>query len=221
MKLSAKTIQVLKNFSMINESMMFNTGNVLSTVSPNKEILAKATVDETFDKEFAIYNIVKLLGTISLFNEPDIQFEDRCLKVNNGKESMSYYYTDPNLIVKPSSKEIVMNDPEINFDMPQQTYQSIMKALHVLQLPSIAVTGDRNVIKLVAMDAETKTNNNTYEVEVGTTSHDFKMIIKGEHLKLLQDNYSVSISSKGISTVKGDNIQYWIAISGKTSTFTK
>ena len=54
MKLSDDTVNVLKNFSGINQSLQFKTGNTLKTISPLRTIFVEATVSETFPKEFGI-----------------------------------------------------------------------------------------------------------------------------------------------------------------------
>ena len=46
MKLSAKTLSVLKNFAAINQSIVVKPGDTLATISQNKTIMAKATVPE-------------------------------------------------------------------------------------------------------------------------------------------------------------------------------
>ena len=46
MKLSDKTINLLKNFSTINQSILFKHGSKLRTISVMKNILAEATIDE-------------------------------------------------------------------------------------------------------------------------------------------------------------------------------
>lgn len=221
MKLSARTLQLLKNFSSINKSILIRKGNILSTISNNKEIMARATIQETFENEFAIYELPKFLGTLSLFDDPDIQFESNHLKIIEGKQSISFYYTDSSMIVAAPDKEVVLKDPEINFHMDQNTYLSLVRAMNVLQLPTIGVVGDRKSIKLAAMDGEKKATNDKYEVLVGETPHDFKMLFKGEHIKLLPEDYDVSISVNGISSFKGQDVQYWVAIIGKNSTFAK
>ena len=52
MKLSDKTISLLKNFSSINQSILVKEGNKLRTISVMKNILAEATVTEEFSKDF-------------------------------------------------------------------------------------------------------------------------------------------------------------------------
>ena len=57
MKISNKTLDVLKNFSEINQSILITQGNKIKTVSALKNILAHAEVEETFPKDFAIYQL--------------------------------------------------------------------------------------------------------------------------------------------------------------------
>ena len=56
MKLSDNTINLLKNFKEINQSILFKKGNKLRTISVMKNILAEATVAEDFPKDFGIYD---------------------------------------------------------------------------------------------------------------------------------------------------------------------
>ena len=51
MKLSEKTIDLLENFSSINQSILVKKGSKLRTISVMKNILAEAEVDENFEKE--------------------------------------------------------------------------------------------------------------------------------------------------------------------------
>ena len=46
MKLSDKTISVLKNFSSINQSILFKEGNKLRTISVMKNILAQSLLQK-------------------------------------------------------------------------------------------------------------------------------------------------------------------------------
>ena len=50
MKLSEKTFNLLKNFSAINQSILFKRGNTLRTMSVMKNILAEAILKMKFHK---------------------------------------------------------------------------------------------------------------------------------------------------------------------------
>lgn len=220
MKLSARTVQLLKNFSLINKSMVFKRGNAIATVSPNKDIMAKATVAETFEQEFAIYEMPRFLSVLSLFKDPEIEFGTKFLTIVGGVEAVNYLYADPSLIVAPADKEIKLPNPEINFDLSSQALISVTRAMHVMQMDGIAVVGDRQSIKLRTVDLEGK-KKDFYQIDVGSTSHEFNMVFKGEHLKLLSEDYKVAIVSKGIANFKGADVDYWVTTQTKLSSFTK
>ena len=55
MKLSDKTLNLLKNFSNINQSILVKQG--VCVLSQMKNILAEATIDEDFPKDFGIYDL--------------------------------------------------------------------------------------------------------------------------------------------------------------------
>jgi hypothetical protein len=75
MKLSDKTISVLKNFSSINQSILFKEGNKLRTISVMKNILAEATISEEFSKDFGIYDLNQFLNGLSLHQSPELDFK--------------------------------------------------------------------------------------------------------------------------------------------------
>ena len=57
MKLSNDTREVLKNFSTINQNLLVKNGNVINTMSAMKNIVSRATIPDTFNQEFAIYDL--------------------------------------------------------------------------------------------------------------------------------------------------------------------
>ena len=65
MKLSESTVNLLKNFSSINQSILFKAGNKLRTISVMKNILVEANVAEEFDKDFGIYDLNQFLNGLS------------------------------------------------------------------------------------------------------------------------------------------------------------
>jgi len=72
MKFDSNTLQVLKNFSAINKNIMFKPGNVIRTISDTKSVMAKSTIGQEIPKGFGIYDLSRFLGTLSLFNDAEL-----------------------------------------------------------------------------------------------------------------------------------------------------
>lgn len=218
MKLEAKTIEILGNFCSISPSMLFKEGNVISTVSPTKTILAKATVPNTFPKRFAVYNLSELLGAVSHVKDNDVTFEEREFYVSS-KETGKFklqYSAEENIKVPPE-KGIVLPSVDVTFKLQDKTLKDVIKGGSIVNLPEIAVVGDGTNVFLQALDVK-NASSNQYSVKVGDTDKTFRIIFRVENIvKLLAGDYDVSISSKGISYFKGDNIEYWIAVETTSS----
>ena len=127
MKLSAKTIQILKNFSMINPSIMFNEGNILSTISPIKTVMARATVDETFEKDFGIFDLNRFLGVLSLFSEPELILFENYVKITDGNKSVNFTFADPITMITPPKKDIKLGEEYIRFTLTSENLQNLIK----------------------------------------------------------------------------------------------
>lgn len=211
MKLSAKTLQVLKNFSTINPSIMFETGNQLVTISPQKTIMAKAKIDENIETDFGIFDLNRFLGVLSLFSDPSLSFHENYVKISDGRKSVNFIFADPVTIVLPPKKEIKFNDPYVSFSLTNETFQSIMKGASVLQLPEIAIEGNGSRLFCKAVDVKSPTNN-SFEIDLQEEEKKFKVIFSCGNLKLLNKDYDVMIT-KGIARfVSTDNeVEYYIA----------
>ena len=76
MKLSEQTVSILKNFSTINQNLVIKEGSEISTMSAMKNIVSKSEVEEPFPVEFAIYDLNEFLSAMSLFTNPDLDFNE-------------------------------------------------------------------------------------------------------------------------------------------------
>ena len=223
MKLSKHTINMLKNFSDINMSIEIKKGNILRTVSVQKNILAQAELEEEFPQDFAIYELNRFLGAVSLFDDPEFRFNGKSANIGTTKHSVDYVYCDPSMIVTPPENNITFPDPEVKFTLSQDALSQIMKASNVLGTPEIAIEGGphpNDVIRLKALDVNNDSTD-TFKVVLDERSDNkFRFVFKTENMKMLPGNYDVEISSKGIShfTMQGQKLQYWIATEA-SSTF--
>jgi hypothetical protein len=212
MKLSKETTEILKNFAAINPSLIFQAGQIQKTVSPQKTVLAKANVSENFDKEFAIYDLSQFISTVSMFDDPDLKLGDESIVISNGKAKTTLRYAKSDLIQSPPSKEINLPSTEISFTLEDTALQSALRAAGVLSLPELALVGRNGKAYLAAIDSRNEASN-SFEYEVGEAKVNYKMIFKIENLKILNRNYEVRVSAKGIAhfASKTNDVEYWIA----------
>jgi hypothetical protein len=216
MKFSARTLTVLKNFATINPSIQFNEGNVLRTISPNKTILAKATLSDTIEGSFCIYDLSRFLGVVSLFEDPTFELKEKLAVIKSQGRKVSYTYADPSTFVLPPNKEIKLPTVDINFKLTAEQYSEIMKALGVMSFPDLVVAGEEGKIYLRATDTKNPSADK-YDIEVGDTDGTFSAVFRTENLKMLSGSYDVSISSKGISHFKSDDIEYWVSVESNST----
>jgi hypothetical protein len=220
-KISKRTLDILKNFSTINSGILVNEGNLLTTLSSTKNILAEARVDETFPRQFAIWDLNKFLGTVSLFKDPDFIFDENFVTVKSGGSSVRYYYCAQNLVTS-TNKRITMPTAVVEFDLKAKDFAEVMKAASVLQVQHLCVRSseDGSKIELAVVD-KSDTTSNFYSLEVGdnTSGATFEFIFDVDNLKILQGDYRVSISQKIVScfTNKNEPLTYWIALNGDSS----
>ena len=223
MKLSKHTLSMLKNFSDINMSIEIKEGNILRTVSVQKNILAQAEIEDSFPQDFAIYELNRFLGAVSLFDDPEFQFNGKSANIGTNTHSVDYVYCDPSMIVTPPENNITFPEPEVKFTLSQDALSQIMKASNVLGTPEIAIEGGphpNDVIRLKALDVNNDSTD-TFKIVLDERSDNkFMFVFKTENMKMIPGNYDVEISSKGIShfTLQGQKLEYWIATEA-SSTF--
>ena len=211
---------MLKNFSDINMSIEIKKGNILRTVSVQKNILAQAELEEEFPQDFAIYELNRFLGAVSLFDDPELTFNGKSTNIGTDKHSVDYVYCDPSMIVTPPENNISFPDPEVKFTLTQNALSQVLKASNVLGTPEISVESDSGNINIKALDVNNDSTD-TFTVALDEKSDSkFRFVFKTENMKMLPGNYDVEISSKGIShyTMQGQKLEYWIATEA-SSTF--
>tara|TARA_B100000674_G_scaffold141905_1_gene111607 strand:+ start:13088 stop:13750 length:663 start_codon:yes stop_codon:yes gene_type:complete len=214
MKLSDKTINLLKNFSDINQSILFKKGNKLRTISVMKNIMAEAEIQEDFPKDFAIYDLTQFLRGVFLHNQPELDFaNDGHVVIREGKTRSKYFFADPSVIVVPPEKSLTLPTMDVEFELAAEQLEKIRKAVLAFQLPDLSVIGESGVVKLVVHDKKNDTSND-FQVLVGETDGEFCFHFKVENIKVIPGDYKVSISSKLLSKfVNTDyDLTYYIAL---------
>lgn len=214
MKLSDKTLSLLKNFSSINQSILFKEGNKLRTISVMKNILAEAEVSEEFPKDFGIYDLNQFLNGLGLHKSPELDFtNNEFVVIREGKMRSKYFFADPSVIVVPPDKEINLPSEDVCFELSTEQLDKLLKAAAVYQLPDISAVGESGVVKLVVRDKKNDTSND-FSIVVGETDSEFVFNFKVENIKILPGTYEVVISQKLLSRFESKNhdVKYYIAL---------
>jgi len=219
MKLSDKTVNLLKNFSNINQSILFKEGSRLRTMSVMKNILAEAEVVEEFPKDFGIYDLNQFLNGMGLHQNPDLDFaNDNHVVIKEGRMRSKYFFADPSVIVTPPDKNLDLPSEDVSFELNTQQLDRLLKAAGIYQLPDLSVIGENGVVKIVARDKKNDTSND-FAITVGETSDEFIFNFKVENIKIIPGTYDVVVSKKLLSRFrcKDYELTYFIALEPDSS----
>ena len=214
MKLSEKTLTLLKNFSNINQSILFKQGSSLRTISVMKNILAEATIDEDLPTDFGIYDLGQFLNGLALHNRPELDFQNEgYVYIKEGKMRSKYFFADPKVIVTPPEKEITLPSEDVSFTLSTDQLDKLLKAAGIYQLPDLTVVGRNGVVKIQVRDRKNDTSND-FAITVGETDSTFSFNFKVENIKILPGTYDVVVSKKLLSRFTSQNydLKYYIAL---------
>tara|TARA_B100000927_G_scaffold291494_1_gene293988 strand:- start:490 stop:1170 length:681 start_codon:yes stop_codon:yes gene_type:complete len=215
MKLSEKTIDLLENFSSINQSILVKKGSKLRTISVMKNILAEADVDENFERDFGIYDLPQFLNGVGLMKDPDLDLKNETyMIIREGRSTkVKFAFADPEVIVAPPEKPITLPSNDVSFKIDSDQLSKLLKASAVYQLPDLSVTGNGKNITMLVSDRKND-NSNEFSLDVGETDRAFEFNFKIENIKLIPGSYDVEISKQLLAkfTNSNYNLDYYIAL---------
>ena len=221
MQLTDNTMAVLKNFASIQPNVVLHEGNVIKTIAEAKNVMAVATLDQTFDKSLGIYNLDEFLSVLGLVDDPDLSFHDDFVTVQgNGRSQVKYFYSDPSILTSPA-KDIPMPEAEVKFELDEATLGKVRRAASALGHEKMTITASDGGIKLTVVD-NTDNTSNAFDIVVPGVceSEDFTFVMNIANLKLIAGAYDVEVSSRLISkfTNNTTDVVYYIALE-KSSTY--
>lgn len=219
MKLSKQTLEVLKNFSTVNQNLYVKPGNRISTMSPGKNLFASANTTETFEVPFGIYNLPEFLGVVSLLNDPDFEFNEKYVTIREGKNSVNYFYANREVLVVPPEKEFKMPSAEVKFRLTAEDMSAMKKSAAVLSATDFFIIGKNGVLSVVVGDPSNETAN-VFSIDLGETDYDFRVFFNVENLKTMAGDYDVTLSKSLVLELKNTAMDYTLHVAlDKKSTF--
>lgn len=218
MKISAKTLQILKNFQSINKSILIKPGNEIRTISDHGSIFAVAKLEEVFPEEVGIYDLSKLLNTLALYDEPNIKFTDKYIEVSESgkKRQTKLVLTNPSMINSPPyDKTPKIHDVNVEFLLSREDFRAIMKNASNLGVIDFEIKADGESLYVGASDTNNVTSDMFY-IELGETDQKFRFVINTENMKFIDSDYKITVGS-GKIMFENDSVTYYVALDSNKS----
>lgn len=212
MKISKPTLEVLKNYASINTNILVREGNTLATISTGKNIFSRATVSESFDREFAIYDLNSLLALLTLMEDTDVEFGEESITISKDRSQFEYFYADPSIVVAAPDKTIEV-DNHYSFNLSASDAQMVMKAAAITSAPMLSIVAKGGKVTLSVGDPSTPRSNQFRNV-IGESDKEFDCRLAIENFKIIPGNYVVTLSQKKFMFLSNEDtdIKYWLAL---------
>jgi hypothetical protein len=221
MKISTTTLDILKNFSGINSNLVVNSGSTLSTISEAKNIMATASIGETFDVPFGIYDLNEFISVFNLMSDPDLEFSADSVQFTSGRTRASYRFADTSILTSPKNK-INMPSADLSVNISADVLTQVRKAAGVLGHTIVSIQGVNGTVTLTVVDPKNSASNSFSVVidDANAQKSPFDLQFLISNLKVIPGDYTVNISSKLISHWSNttNSVEYYIALE-KSSTF--
>ena len=211
--ISQGTIDLLKNFAGINSNILIEPGNKIKTISNYKNVMAEATVPEHFEQQFGIWDLNKLLGTVSLFTDPEFEFREKYMIIHGSNVSVTYYYSDPKLLTT-ISKEIKMPESVLSMVFTDSDIKEIHKASSVLQLPDLSISSVGTETMIQVHDRKDPTSNDFSISKGDSDDKSFDFHFKVENLRFMPGGYDVELCASNVAkfTNQSIDLKYYVAL---------
>jgi len=200
MRLSKETLAILKNFAGINSNILIKPGNKLRTMSPNANILAEAQITEDFDTEVPIWDLNQFLAVVSMFSNPDLEFNEKYVDISNGRSTIRYHYSDASLLTVPK-RDIRIPDSVISFDLSESNLNEISKAANILQVTDLQIIAENGSLSVQVDDSKNDTSNKfSLLIDENYDGPDYTGSFNVSEIKFLPGSYKVCLTDTIIST---------------------
>ena len=223
MKISATTLSILKNFTLINKGILLTKGNKLQTRTAS--VYAEAMVEETFPAEVGIYELGNLLSVIALFNDAEYDFAEDALRIceATGQAEVLYGYAGGGMVSLPLPKQkMALPEEVIKFTLTEEQWVRMQKATSVFNKPEVKITSDGTVVRMATANHKAE-GGNTFSMILDAQPNGLicNMIFNKDHMNLLKGSYDGTITPTYavFSNKSGLDLTYYIVSEPTTSTF--
>lgn len=217
MKISQKTLEILKNFSGINNSIFIKKGSRLAVKSFGNTIVGLTPIEDEFPTDFAVIDMSEFLNVVSSFDDPEFEFEERCVKISGDNRTVTYYYGSQAYL--ESANVIPKRDtlPDLNnivaaFTLSEHDLNNIRKTAAILRLERIGIS--KTGVRLFTPNKPTS-NEVKFDIPVECQTED-EYQCNIDLLKMIPDTYSVRIQNGDLVVFeRTDGLAYVVGLERK------
>lgn len=190
MELSENFINILKNFSTINNNILIKENNgKIETKSKEGNIYATADVEERLPVDVCLYDVSSFLAVANAMKTNNIEFTEKCAKIHSGDSTARILFTDPMNIIYPT-REIRIPDAVTTFKLFAEEFDNFVKVSGIMGLQNMGIISDGEKLVVRSFDPKIQ-NGNTHEVSV-------------EPMQPLPDKYEFIVNLSSIKFLPGD-----------------
>lgn len=135
--LDKQTVSVLKNFSRINEQMVFRAGTFQRTCHSSQGFLADVELDVPIPVDCALYDVNNLLGIIDIGTDgakyPTLEFGENSLVVKSDYSSVTLPYANKAVVAAVPDYKFTMAEPFASFTLPNSKWSKIKSVASILE----------------------------------------------------------------------------------------
>lgn len=211
MKLKKETLDILKNFSSINNSIYIRktpdgvNKTKIRVSTPSKSLIADVELDEVFQIDAGIYDMttfINLVSTIGI-DKHDADFQDKFVMLYNEDKTTSarIAYADQSLFSEVAGTA-QLPPPDVVFEISEEQLRNLDKFSSLLSLPHLRLESKNGKLVLSAVmgDKNKGANTNEFSIEIcDTTLTNINALYDKSTFLFMSGSYKVSTSMQGIS----------------------
>jgi hypothetical protein len=212
-KLNEKTLAVLKNFAQINSQLCIESTKI-EVVNSTYSVIGSYTFDEPLPitKEIGIYDINDLLAILSVYKQPTITENTKNIVIS-GDSSKTTIWTHvkdmmPKVLIQQKytptdiKERLDQMGCELEFVLPAEKFNVLMKLSSLLKAEWMFFETAEGKIRITVGNALESSDNISevlIDVDIKSNSLTGAMKCSMAELRLMPSDYSVKISSKGMT----------------------
>lgn len=209
-KLSKETVDTLSRVFEVNQSVrLIKDADILKVKSIDGTALVHAPLADKFPRTFNIYDVSEFLSVLKIIDNPILDFSNDSfveIRSEDGKQKIRYIESDEEYVTSYTDKMPNMGDPDIQIQVSEQQFTSVMKAAKTMKLDFVGFVANGEKVSLSAFKKNNETDNdqtNLFSIELMETDETFEMFYK--------------LESQNISVLEGEGDLVFYITKGKIS----